>query len=42
MLLQILDDGRLTDSNGRVVNFSNCVIVMTSNAGDKKAKLDPR
>ena len=33
MLLQILDDGRLTDSNGRVVNFSNCVIVMTSNAG---------
>ena len=33
MLLQILDDGRLTDNNGRVVNFSNCVIVMTSNAG---------
>ena len=33
ILLQILDDGRLTDSNGRVVNFSNCVIVMTSNAG---------
>ena len=33
MLLQMLDDGRLTDSNGRVVNFSNCVIVMTSNAG---------
>lgn len=33
MLLQILDDGRLTDSNGRVVNFRNCIIVMTSNAG---------
>ena len=33
MLLQILDDGRLTDSNGRVVSFRNCVIVMTSNAG---------
>ena len=33
MLLQILDDGRLTDNNGRVVSFRNCVIVMTSNAG---------
>lgn len=33
MLLQILDDGRLTDSNGRVVNFKNTVIIMTSNAG---------
>lgn len=33
MLLQILDDGRLTDSNGRVVNFRNTVIIMTSNAG---------
>ena len=33
MLLQILDDGRLTDSNGRVVNFKNCVIIMTSNVG---------
>ncbi len=33
MLLQILDDGRLTDSHGRVVNFENTVIVMTSNAG---------
>ena len=33
MLLQILEDGRLTDSMGRTVNFRNCVIVMTSNAG---------
>lgn len=33
ILLQILDEGRLTDSRGRVVNFENTVIVMTSNAG---------
>lgn len=33
MLLQILEDGRLTDSHGRTVNFENTVIVMTSNAG---------
>ena len=33
VLLQILDDGRLTDGKGRVVNFQNTVIVMTSNAG---------
>lgn len=33
MLLQILDDGRLTDSHGRVVNFKNTIVVMTSNAG---------
>ncbi|MFA6194107.1 MAG: AAA family ATPase, partial [Parcubacteria group bacterium] len=33
MLLQILDDGRLTDSKGRMVNFKNTVIVMTSNVG---------
>lgn len=33
MLLQILEDGRLTDSNGRVVNFKNTVIIMTSNIG---------
>ncbi len=33
ILLQILDDGRLTDSHGRKVNFANTVIVMTSNAG---------
>ena len=35
MLLQILEDGRLTDSNGRVVNFKNTVVIMTSNAGIK-------
>lgn len=33
MLLQILEDGRLTDSTGRTVNFENTVIIMTSNAG---------
>ena len=33
MLLQILDDGRLTDGHGRVVSFKNAIIVMTSNAG---------
>jgi len=33
ILLQILDDGRLTDSKGRAVNFKNTVIVMTSNVG---------
>ncbi len=33
ILLQILEDGRLTDNNGRVVSFKNTVIVMTSNAG---------
>ena len=33
MLLQILDDGRLTDGHGRVVNFENTIIIMTSNAG---------
>ena len=33
ILLQILDDGRITDAQGRTVNFENTVIVMTSNAG---------
>ncbi len=33
ILLQVLDDGRLTDSNGRVVDFKNTVIIMTSNIG---------
>lgn len=33
MLLQILEDGRLTDSQGRTVNFENTIIIMTSNAG---------
>ncbi len=33
ILLQVLDEGRLTDSQGRVVNFENTIIIMTSNAG---------
>lgn len=33
ILLQILDDGRLTDSQGRVVSFAHCVLIMTSNVG---------
>jgi ATP-dependent Clp protease ATP-binding subunit ClpC len=33
LLLQVLDDGRLTDSQGRQVDFKNCVIIMTSNVG---------
>ncbi len=44
MLLQVLEDGRLTDSQGRTVNFKNTVIIMTSNVGarlitDKKGTL---
>ena len=35
MLLQVLDDGRITDSQGRTVNFENAIIVMTSNAGSE-------
>lgn len=35
MLLQILEDGRLTDAQGRTVNFKNTVIIMTSNVGAK-------
>ena len=36
VLLQILDDGRITDAQGRLVNFENTVIVMTSNAGSDR------
>ncbi len=36
ILLQILDDGKITDSQGREVNFSNTIIVMTTNAGSEK------
>ena len=36
ILLQILDDGRITDAQGRVVNFENAIIVMTSNAGSDR------
>jgi ATP-dependent Clp protease ATP-binding subunit ClpB len=35
ILLQLLDDGRLTDSQGRTVNFTNCIVVMTSNIGSQ-------
>ncbi len=33
IMLQLLDDGRLTDSKGRVVSFKNCIVIMTSNVG---------
>ncbi len=36
ILLQILDEGRITDSHGKVVNFENTIIIMTSNAGSNK------
>lgn len=38
ILLQILDEGKVTDAHGRVVNFENTVIVMTSNAGSAKSE----
>lgn len=38
VLLQILDDGRLTDAQGRVVDFKNAVIIMTSNLGSQRIK----
>ena len=38
ILLQILDEGRITDAQGRVVNFQNTIIVMTSNAGSSKTE----
>jgi ATP-dependent Clp protease ATP-binding subunit ClpC len=41
-LLQILDDGRLTDGHGRTVNFKNTVIIMTSNAGVEIIKREGR
>ena len=36
MLLQILDDGRLTDSHGKIVSFKNTIIILTSNIGSNK------
>ena len=36
ILLQLLDDGRLTDSKGRIVDFKNVVVIMTSNVGSHK------
>ena len=41
ILLQVLDDGHITDSQGRMVDFSNTVIIMTSNAGAKSI-IDPK
>lgn len=40
MLLQVLEDGRLTDSQGRTVDFKNTVIIMTSNVGSQHLKKD--
>mmetsp|Transcript_52746 Transcript_52746/g.136206 ORF Transcript_52746/g.136206 Transcript_52746/m.136206 type:complete len:625 (+) Transcript_52746:3-1877(+) len=36
LLLQVLEDGRLTDGKGRTVSFSNCIIIMTSNVGSRE------
>ena len=41
VLLQVLDDGRLTDGQGRVVDFKNTVIIMTSNAAEPKKVFRP-
>jgi len=41
VLLQVLDDGRLTDGQGRTVDFKNTVIIMTSNAQDIRATFRP-
>jgi ATP-dependent Clp protease ATP-binding subunit ClpB len=38
ILLQVLDDGRLTDGQGRTVDFRNTVIVMTSNLGSHRSR----
>lgn len=38
MLLQVLDDGRLTDGNGRTVDFRNTIIIMTSNSGTRQLR----
>jgi ATP-dependent Clp protease ATP-binding subunit ClpB len=42
ILLQLLDDGRLTDSKGKVVNFKNTIIIMTSNLGSEYIIEDPQ
>ena len=43
MLLQVLDDGRLTDGRGRLADFSNTVVIMTSNIGSKRIlETDPK
>jgi ATP-dependent Clp protease ATP-binding subunit ClpC len=40
MLLQILEDGRLSDAKGKAVNFSNCIVIMTSNIGVSSLKVN--
>ena len=42
MLLQLLEDGRLTDGKGRVIDFSNTVVIMTSNIGAEKLQKEAR
>ena len=42
ILLQILDDGRLTDSQGRTVDFKNAIIIMTSNMGAERIQAHVR
>ena len=42
VLLQVLDDGRLTDGQGRVVDFTNTIIIMTSNLGSESILRDPK
>ena len=42
VLLQILDDGRLTDAQGRTVDFKNAVVIMTSNFGAERIKAHAR
>ena len=42
ILLQVLDDGRLTDGQGRVVDFTNTIIIMTSNLGSEAILADPQ
>ena len=42
MLLQVLDEGRLTDGNGRLIDFRNTVIIMTSNAGTRQLRNSDR
>ena len=42
VLLQVLDDGRLTDGQGRTVDFKNTVIIMTSNIGSRAHRGDQR
>jgi ATP-dependent Clp protease ATP-binding subunit ClpB len=41
ILLQILDDGRLTDSKGRTISFKNCIVMMTTNATDIESSFRP-